>query len=202
MTTEQGEALEEKREIMAIEQHQHERLREQYREQIVPTMMREFGYKNILEVPRLVKVVINVGLGEAIQNARAIESASRDLATITGQRPVTTKAKKSIATFKLRAGMPIGAMVTLRGDRMYAFLDKLINAALPRVRDFSGVSPKSFDGRGSYTLGIREQLIFPELEYDKVDRIRGMQVTIVTTAKTDEEARRLLQLYGMPFRES
>lgn len=202
MTTEQGEALEEKREIMAIEQHQHERLREQYRDQIVPTMMREFGYKNILEVPRLVKVVINVGLGEAIQNARAIESASRDLATITGQRPVTTKAKKSIATFKLRAGMPIGAMVTLRGDRMYAFLDKLINAALPRVRDFSGVSPKSFDGRGSYTLGIREQLIFPELEYDKVDRIRGMQVTIVTTAKTDEEARRLLQLYGMPFRES
>lgn len=187
---------------MAVQQHQHERLRDVYRDQIVPTMMREFGYTNALQVPRLVKVVINVGLGEAIQNARAIEAASRDLATITGQRPVTTRAKKSIATFKLRAGMPIGAMVTLRGDRMYAFLDKLINAALPRVRDFSGVSPKSFDGRGSYTLGIREQLIFPELEYDKVDRIRGMQVTIVTTARTDEEGRRLLQLYGMPFRES
>jgi large subunit ribosomal protein L5 len=186
---------------MAV-QVQRERLRDTYRDQIVPTMMREYGYKNPLEVPRIEKIVINVGLGEAIQNARAIEAASRDIATITGQRPVTTKAKKSIASFKLRQGMPIGIMVTLRGDRMYAFLDKLINAALPRVRDFSGVSPKAFDGRGSYTIGIREQLIFPEIEYDKVDRIRGMQVTIVTTAKTDEEARRLLKLYGMPFREA
>jgi large subunit ribosomal protein L5 len=181
---------------------QHERLRDVYRDQIVPTMMREYGYKNALEVPRVEKIVINVGLGEAIQNARAIEAASRDIATITGQRPVTTKAKKSIASFKLRQGMAIGIMVTLRGDRMYAFLDKLINAALPRVRDFSGVSPKSFDGRGSYTLGIREQLIFPEIEYDKVDRIRGMQVTIVTNAKSDEEGRRLLKLFGMPFREA
>lgn len=187
---------------MAVQPVQHERLYEQYREQVVPTMMREFGYKNPLQVPRVEKIVINVGLGEAIQNARAIEAASRDLAAITGQRPVTTKAKKSIAAFKLRQGMPIGAMVTLRGDRANSFLDKLINAALPRTRDFSGVSPKSFDGRGSFTLGLREQLIFPEIEYDKVDRIRGMQVTIVTTAKTDEEARRMLQLFGMPFRAS
>ncbi len=178
----------------------HERLRDLYRDHIVPTMMREFGYKNVLEVPRLQKIVVNVGLGEAIQNGRAIEAASRDIATITGQRPVVTKAKRSIAAFKLRQGMAIGIMVTLRGDRMYAFLDKLINVALPRVRDFSGVSPKSFDGRGSYSLGLREQLVFPEIEYDKIDRIRGMQVTIVTNARTDEEARRLLQLFGMPFR--
>ncbi|MCC7340401.1 MAG: 50S ribosomal protein L5 [Bryobacterales bacterium] len=179
-----------------------ERLRDLYREQIVPTMVREFGYGNALQVPHIEKVVINIGLGEAIQNARAIEAASQDLASITGQRPVVTRAKKSIAAFKLREGMPIGVMVTLRGERMFAFLDKLINAALPRVRDFSGVSPKSFDGRGSYTLGLREQLIFPEIEYDKVDRIRGMQVSIVTNARTDEEARRLLQLLGMPFRAS
>lgn len=177
-----------------------ERLRALYREQIVPTMMREFGYTNPLQVPRLQKIVVNVGLGEAIQNDKAIEAATRDLAAITGQRPVVTRAKKSIASFKLRAGARIGAMVTLRGDRMYAFLDKLINAALPRVRDFAGVSPKSFDGRGNYTLGLREQLVFPEIEYDKVDRIRGMEITIVTNARTDEEARRLLQLFGMPFR--
>jgi large subunit ribosomal protein L5 len=179
-----------------------ERLRDVYREQVVPTMTKEFGYTNVLQVPRLQKIVINVGLGEAITNGRAIEAASKDLATITGQRPVVTKAKKSIAAFKLRAGMPIGIMVTLRGDRMYAFLDRLVNAALPRVRDFSGVSGKSFDGRGSYTLGLREQLVFPEIEYDKVDRIRGMQVTIVTNARTDEEARRVLQLLGMPFRNT
>jgi len=179
-----------------------ERLRDVYREQVVATMMKEFGYTNLLQTPRLQKVVINVGLGEAITNGRAIEAASKDLATITGQRPVVTKAKKSIAAFKLRAGMPIGIMVTLRGDRMYAFLDKLINVALPRVRDFQGVSSKSFDGRGSYTLGLREQLVFPEIEYDKVDRIRGMQVTIVTSARTDEEARRVLQLFGMPFRNT
>jgi large subunit ribosomal protein L5 len=179
-----------------------ERLRETYRDQIVPTMTREFGYTNLLQVPRLEKIVINVGMGEALTNGRAIEAASKDIATITGQRPVVTKAKKSIAAFKLRAGQPIGIMVTLRSDRMYAFLDKLVNAALPRVRDFGGVSPKSFDGRGSYTLGLKEQIVFPEIEYDKVDRVRGMQVTIVTNAKSDEEARRLLQLYGMPFRPS
>jgi len=179
-----------------------ERLRDLYREHIVPAMMREFGYTNPLQVPRVEKVVINVGLGEAIQNGRAIEAASKDLAAITGQRPVVTRAKKSIAAFKLREGMPIGIMVTLRGDRAYAFLDKLVNVALPRVRDFSGISPKSFDGRGNYTLGVREQLIFPELEYDKVDRVRGMEVSIVTNARTDEESRRLLQLFGMPFRAS
>lgn len=177
-----------------------ERLRDVYREHIVPTMMREFGYTNSLQVPRLTKIVVNVGLGEAIQNDKAIEAATKDLATITGQRPVVTRAKKSIAAFKLREGARIGAMVTLRGERMYAFLDRLVNAALPRVRDFSGVSPKSFDGRGNYTLGLKEQLIFPELEYDKVDRVRGMELTIVTNATNDEEARRLLQLYGMPFR--
>jgi large subunit ribosomal protein L5 len=179
-----------------------ERLRDIYREQVVPTMMKEFSYTNVLQVPRLQKIVINVGLGEAISNGRAIEAASKDLATITGQRPVVTKAKKSIAAFKLREGMPIGIMVTLRGDRMYAFLDKLVNAALPRVRDFTGVSEKSFDGRGSYTLGLREQIVFPEIEYDKVDRVRGMQVTIVTNARSDEESRRVLQLLGMPFRTS
>ncbi len=179
-----------------------ERLRDIYREHIVPTMMREFGYTNPLQVPRIQKIVVNVGLGEAIQNDRAIEAATRDLATITGQRPVVTKAKKSIAAFKLRAGARIGAMVTLRGERMYAFLDKLVNAALPRVRDFSGVSPKSFDGRGNYTLGLREQLVFPEIEYDKIDHVRGMEITIVTNARSDEEARRLLQLFGMPFRAS
>ena len=179
-----------------------ERLRETYRENIVPTMTREFGYTNLLQVPRVQKIVINVGMGEALTNGRAIEAASKDIATITGQRPVVTKAKKSIAAFKLREGVPIGIMVTLRSDRMFAFLDKLINAALPRVRDFTGVSPKSFDGRGSYTLGLKEQIVFPEIEYDKVDRVRGMQVTIVTNARTDEEARRLLQLYGMPFRPS
>jgi len=179
-----------------------ERLRDIYREQVVPTMVKEFSYTNALQVPRLQKIVINVGLGEAISNGRAIEAASKDLATITGQRPVVTKAKKSIAAFKLREGMPIGIMVTLRGDRMYAFLDKLVNAALPRVRDFSGVSEKSFDGRGSYTMGLREQIVFPEIEYDKVDRVRGMQVTIVTNARSDEEARRVLQLLGMPFRTS
>ena len=179
-----------------------ERLRDVYREHIVPTMMREFGYANPMQVPRVEKIVVNVGLGEAIQNDHAIEAATKDLAAITGQRPVVTRAKKSIAAFKLREGARIGAMVTLRGDRMYAFLDKLVNAALPRVRDFSGVSPKSFDGRGNYTLGLKEQLVFPEIEFDKVDRVRGMELTIVTTARNDEEARRLLQLYGMPFRTS
>jgi len=165
------------------------RLKEKYKKDVVPAMMQKFGYKNIMQVPKLEKVVINMGLGEAIQNSKVIDAAVGDLMTITGQRPVVTKAKKSIAAFKLRAGMTIGAKVTLRGERMYEFVDKLFNVALPRVRDFRGISPKSFDGRGNYSLGIREQLIFPEIEYDKIDKIRGMDIIFVTTAKTDEEAR-------------
>lgn len=176
------------------------RLREKYETEVVPAMMREFQYRNPMEVPRITKVVVNVGLGEAIANAKALDAATRDIASVTGQRPVITRAKKSIAAFKVRAGMPIGAMVTLRGDRMWYFLDKLMNVALPRLRDFRGVSSKAFDGRGNYTIGLREQLIFPEIEYDKIDRLRGMEVTIVTSARTDEEGRRLLQLLGMPFR--
>ena len=176
------------------------RLRERYRQEIVPTLVREFSYTSPMAAPRLEKIVINVGLGEAIQNAKALDAASSDVATITGQKPVITKAKKSIAAFKVRAGMPIGIMVTLRGERMYEFLDRLISVALPRVRDFQGVSPNSFDGRGNYNIGLREQLIFPEIEYDKIDKLRGLQVTIATTARNDEEARRLLQLMGMPFR--
>jgi len=165
-------------------------------------MREEFKYRNDLEVPKLDKIVINIGVGEAIANNRALDAAVNDLTLITGQKPVVTRAKKSIAAFRLRAGMPIGTMVTLRGDRMYEFLDRLVNTALPRVRDFRGVSPKSFDGRGNYTLGLNEQLLFPEIEYDKVDKTRGMEVSIVTTAKSDEEGRRLLGLLGMPFRES
>jgi len=175
------------------------RLRERYREDIVPTLQRELGYKNIYQVPKLEKIVVNVGLGEAIANGRALEAATSDLATITGQQPVVTRAKKSIAAFKLRAGMPIGAMVTLRGERMYEFLDRLVSVALPRIRDFRGVSPNSFDGRGNYTLGLREQLMFPEIDYDRIDKIRGLEVSIVTTARTDDEGRRLLTLLGMPF---
>lgn len=178
------------------------RLRELYRDEIVPKLMAEFGYRHVHEVPRLEKIVLNVGLGEAIQNARALDAAVNDLATITGQRPVVTRAKRSIAGFRLRAGMPIGVMVTLRGDRAYEFLDRLIGTALPRIRDFRGLSPRSFDGRGNYTLGLREQLVFPEIDYDKIDKVRGLEITIVTTAKTDEEGRRLLELLGMPFRES
>jgi len=162
--------------------------------------MREFGYRNIMEVPRLQKIVINIGMGEALDNPKSLDFAVQDLATITGQRPVITKARKSVASFKLRAGRAIGVKVTLRGERMWAFLDRLCNVALPRQRDFRGVSPSAFDGRGNYTLGLREQLIFPEINYDKIDKIRGMEITIVTTAKTDEEARRLLELLGMPFR--
>ncbi len=176
------------------------RLKEKYKNEVVPAMMKKFGYKNVMQVPKLEKVVINMGLGEAIQNSKAIDAAVNDLMVITGQKPVVTKAKRSIAAFKLRAGMSIGATVTLRGDRMYEFADKLFNVALPRVRDFRGVSPKSFDGRGNYSLGVREQLIFPEIEYDKIDKVRGMDITFVTTAKTDEEARELLRLLGMPFR--
>ena len=175
------------------------RLKERYRGEVVPALQEEFGYGNVMQAPRVEKVTVNVGLGEAVQNAKALDAASGDVATITGQRPVITRAKKSIANFKLRAGMPIGAMVTLRGDRMWEFLDRMINAALPRIRDFQGVSPNSFDGRGNFSLGIREQVIFSEIEYDKVDRIRGLQVTVCTTAKTDEEGKRLLELLGVPF---
>lgn len=177
-----------------------QRLQALYREQIRPTLMREFGYRNIMEVPRLQKIVINIGMGEALDNPKSLDFAVQDLATITGQRPVITKARKSVASFKLRAGRAIGVKVTLRGERMWAFLDRLCNVALPRQRDFRGVSSSAFDGRGNYTLGLREQLIFPEINYDKIDKIRGMEITIVTTAKTDEEARRLLELLGMPFR--
>lgn len=175
------------------------RLRERYREDIVEALQRELGYKNVYQVPKLEKIVVNVGLGEAVSNGRALEAAVNDLTIITGQKPVVTRAKKSIATFKLRAGMPIGAMVTLRGERMYEFLDRLIAVALPRIRDFRGVSPNSFDGRGNYTLGLREQLMFPEIDYDQIDKIRGLEVSVVTTASTDDEGRRLLALLGMPF---
>ena len=178
------------------------RLQDRYREEVVPTLMQEFGYKNVMQVPKLQKIVVNVGLGEAIANARALEAAVGDLTAITGQRPVVTRAKKSIAAFKLRAGMPIGAMVTLRGPRMYEFLDRLTNVTLPRIRDFRGVSPNSFDGRGNYTLGLREQLAFPEIDYDKVDKTRGLEMSFVSTARTDEEGRRLLALLGMPFARS
>lgn len=176
------------------------RLREKYKEEIIDAMMAKFAYKNRFEVPRLEKVVLNMGVGEAKENLKTLEAAADEMAQIAGQRPVITKAKKSVASFKIREGMPIGCKVTLRGERMYEFLDKLINVALPRVRDFRGVSPKSFDGRGNYSMGIREQLIFPEIVYDKVEKVRGMDIIVVTTAKTDEEARELLRLFGTPFR--
>lgn len=176
------------------------RLRERYVKEVAPALTKEFGYQNPMSIPRVQKVVVNMGLGEAIQNAKILDIAVSDLATVTGQKPVVTKAKKSIAAFKLREGMSIGAMVTLRGDRMYEFLDRFMNIALPRVRDFRGVSPKAFDGRGNYTIGLRDQLIFPEIDFGKVDKARGMNVCIVTTAKTDEEARALLRHLGMPFR--
>jgi large subunit ribosomal protein L5 len=175
------------------------RLEERYRQEIAPKLLDEFGYGNIMAVPRVTKVTLNIGLGEAIQNARALESAAADLSVIAGQKPVITRARNSIAGFKLREGMPIGVMVTLRGRRMYDFLDKLMNAVLPRIRDFRGVSKDAFDGRGNYSLGLREQLIFPEIEYDKIEKVRGLQVAIVTSAKNDEEGRRLLALLGMPF---
>jgi len=175
------------------------RMKERYRDEIVPAMVNEFGYKNVMQAPRVEKVTLNIGAGEAVQNAKALDAASSDIATITGQHPVITRAKKSIANFKLREGMPIGVMVTLRGAMMWEFLDRLLNATLPRIRDFQGVSPNSFDGRGNYSLGIREQVIFPEIEYDKIDKIRGMQITVCTSARTDEEGQRLLELLGMPF---
>jgi large subunit ribosomal protein L5 len=176
------------------------RLKERYHKEIVPRLIKRFGYKNKMEVPKLEKIVVNMGLGEATHNPKIIDSALVELSRITGQRPVVTKAKKSISNFKLRAGMPIGCMVTLRKDRMYEFFDRLVNVALPRVRDFKGVSGKAFDGRGNYSLGITEHIIFPEVDYDKIDKIKGLGVAIITTAKNDEEAKELLRLMGMPFR--
>jgi large subunit ribosomal protein L5 len=176
------------------------RLKERYQKEIAPGLAKEFGIANPMAIPRVEKVVINMGLGEAIANAKIVDTAADELRAVTGQKPVTTRAKKSIAAFKLRQGMPIGTMVTLRGDRMYEFLDRLIAVALPRVRDFRGVSPKAFDGRGNYTLGVRDQLIFPEIDFNKVDKTRGMNISIVTTAKDDEQARALLKALGMPFR--
>jgi Ribosomal protein L5 len=175
------------------------RLKARYRQEVVPRLMELCGYKNVMQVPHLEKIVLNIGLGEAIQNAKALEAAEADIAAISGQHPVTTRAKKSIAAFRLRTGMPIGLTVTLRGERMYDFLDKLINAVLPRMHDFQGVSPTSFDGRGNYTLGLKEQIFFPEIDYDKIDKVRGIEISIVTTARNDEDGRHLLELMGMPF---
>ncbi len=176
------------------------RLRERYQSEVVPTLRKEFAYQNIMAVPKIEKIVVNMGLGDATQNVKIIDTGADELGRITGQRPVTTRAKKSIAQFKVRKGMPIGTMVTLRGEQMYEFLDRLITVALPRVRDFRGISPRGFDGRGNYTLGLKDQLMFPEIDYMKVDKARGLNISVVTTAASDEEARRLLQLMGMPFR--
>ena len=176
------------------------RLKERYEKEVAPALAKEFGYRNVMAIPKLEKIVVNMGLGEATQNAKIVDTGADEVARITGQKPVTTRAKKSIAQFKVRKGMPIGAMVTLRGERMWDFLDRLISVALPRVRDFRGVSAKGFDGRGNYTLGLKDQLLFPEIDYMKVDKARGMNISVVTTAKTDEESRKLLQLLGMPFR--
>ena len=176
------------------------RLKERYSSDVVPALKKEFGYGNVMAIPKITKVVVNMGLGEATQNAKIVDTGADEVTKITGQKPVVTRAKKSIAQFKVRKGMPIGAMVTLRGERMWEFLDRLMSVALPRVRDFRGVSPRGFDGRGNYTLGLKDQLLFPEIDYMKVDKARGMNVSVVTTAKTDEEARKLLQLLGMPFR--
>jgi len=177
------------------------RLKQRYQEEVRPALMKEFGFKNPMQAPRVDKVVVNMGLGEAIQNGKILDASLEQLSAITGQKPVVTKARKSIANFKLRQGQSIGAMVTLRGDRAYEFLDRLLNVALPRVRDFKGVSPKAFDGKGNYTLGVKEQIIFPEINYDKVERIKGLNITVVTTARNDEEGRALLRLLGMPFRQ-
>ncbi len=177
------------------------RLKEKYQKEVAPAIAKEFGIKNPMAIPRVQKIVLNMGMGEAIANAKILDTATDELRTITGQKPVVTKAKKSIASFKLRQGMPIGVMVTLRGDRMYEFLDRFVSIALPRVRDFRGVSPKAFDGRGNYTIGVREQLIFPEIDFNKVDKLRGMNISIITTARNDEQARALLKGLGMPFRQ-
>jgi large subunit ribosomal protein L5 len=176
------------------------RLRDRYTKEVAPALQKEFGYKNVMAIPKIEKVVVNMGLGEATQNAKIVDTGADEVTRITGQKPVVTRAKKSIAQFKVRKGMPIGAMVTLRGERMWEFLDRLVSIALPRVRDFRGVSPRGFDGRGNFTLGLKDQLIFPEIDYMKVDKARGMNISVVTTAKTDEESRKLLQLLGMPFR--
>ena len=176
------------------------RLKDYYKSEVVPAMMKQFGYSNTMQVPRLEKIIVNMGLGEAIQNVKILESAAAEIGALTGQKPVITKARKSIATFKLRKGMSIGCMVTLRKERMYEFFDRLVNVALPRIRDFRGIPPSSFDGRGNFAMGIKEQFIFPEIDYDKIDKVKGMNVVIVTTARTDEEARHLLRLMGMPFR--
>ncbi len=178
------------------------RLKEKYQKEVIPALQKEFGYKNVMAVPKIEKVVVNMGLGEATSNAKIVDTGADELARITGQKPVTRRAKKSIAAFKVRKGMPIATMVTLRGERMWEFLDRLMSIALPRVRDFKGVSPRGFDGRGNYTLGLRDQLLFPEIDYMKVDKARGMNVSVVTTAKTDEEARKLFQFIGMPFRQN
>jgi large subunit ribosomal protein L5 len=178
------------------------RLKERYAKEVAPALKKEFGYSNVMAIPKLEKIVVNMGLGEATQNAKIVDTGADEVAKITGQKPVATRAKKSIAQFKVRQGMPIGAMVTLRGDRMWDFLDRLISVALPRVRDFRGVSAKGFDGRGNYTLGLKDQLLFPEIDYMKVDKARGMNISVVTTAKSDEESRKLLQLLGMPFRNA
>ena len=177
------------------------RMQEQYQKEVAPALYKEFNFKNVMQVPRIEKIVVNIGLGEAMAEPKALEAAISDLTQIVGQKPVTTKARKSIAAFKLREGVTIGTKVTLRGERMWAFLDRLVNVALPRVRDFRGVSPNAFDGRGNYTLGLQDQLIFPEIDYDKIDKLRGMEVTIVTSAKTDDQARALLSLLGMPFKK-
>jgi large subunit ribosomal protein L5 len=177
------------------------RLKERYQKEVMPALRKEFGYRNVMAIPRVDKVVVNMGLGEATSNAKIVDTGADEVSRITGQKPVTRRAKKSIAAFKVRKGMPIGTMVTLRGERMWEFLDRLMNIALPRVRDFKGVSPRGFDGRGNYTLGLRDQLLFPEIDYMKVDKARGMNVSVVTTAKTDQEARKLLQFVGMPFRQ-
>jgi len=179
-----------------------QRLKSQYQETVIPRLMQEFGYTNVHQVPKLVKVTVNRGLGEAAQNAKALESSLQEITLITGQKAVVTRAKKAIAGFKIRQGMPVGMMVTLRGDRMYSFLERLIHLALPRIRDFRGINPKGFDGRGNYSLGLKEQLIFPEIEYDKIDKIRGMDIAIITTARTDREGLALLKALGMPFREN
>jgi len=178
------------------------RMKVKYFAEVLPALSKEFGYSNVMQVPRLQKVVVSIGLGEAITNPKALEAAEKDLSTIAGQHPVTTRSKRSISAFKLRTGMPIGMKVTLRGDRMYHFLDRLYNVVLPRLRDFQGISAESFDGRGNYSLGMKEQIVFPEVDYDKVDKLRGMEVTIATSARTDDEARRLLELMGMPFRKA
>jgi large subunit ribosomal protein L5 len=178
------------------------RLRDRYSKDVVPVLAKEFGYRNVMAIPKIEKVVVNMGLGEATGNAKIVDVGADEIARLTGQKPVVTRAKKSVAQFKVRKGMPIGVMVTLRGDRMWEFLDRLISIALPRVRDFRGVSPRGFDGRGNYTLGLKDQLLFPEIDYMKVDKARGMNISVVTTAKTDEESRKLLQLLGMPFRTS